>query len=147
MPDPVPNAGWFEDREHVLPLRVYYEDTDFTGVVYHGAYVRFLERGRSDALRVLGVHHSRLQALAEPAAFAIVRMEVDFRRPAKVDDALLVRTAFEALRGPRLFVRQRISKEAELLAEAAVEVACIGAGGRPRRPPRELADAFAALLD
>lgn len=141
-----PNAGRFAGREHRLPVRVYYEDTDFTGVVYHGAYVRFFERGRSDALRLAGVHHSELQALPEPAAFAVVRMEIDFRRAARVDDALLVRSTFEAFRGPRLTGRQRIFRAEELVAEALVEVAVIGAGGRPRRPPPVLVEALRPLV-
>ncbi|HEX2560896.1 hotdog domain-containing protein, partial [Phenylobacterium sp.] len=92
MDSPAPTAGWFVDREHVLPVRVYYEDTDFTGIVYHGAYVRFFERGRSDCLRAIGVRHAELAAADEPAGFAVVRMEVEFRRAARIDDALHVRT-------------------------------------------------------
>jgi len=138
-----PGAGWMDGREHVLPVRVYYEDTDFTGVVYHGAYVRFFERGRSDFLRLAGVSHAGLQARPDPAAFAVVRLAVDFRRAARIDEALEVRTRFAPHRGPRLPVAQRILRAGELVCEAQVEVACVDAAGRARRPPRELIAALA----
>ena len=94
--------------EHVLPVRIYYEDTDFTGVVYHGGYVRFFERGRTDFLRLAGVSHAALLARPDPLAFTVVRLAIDFRRAARIDDALQVRTRFTAARGPRLFIAQRI---------------------------------------
>jgi tol-pal system-associated acyl-CoA thioesterase len=90
-----PSCGRFEGREHVLPVRIYYEDTDFTGVVYHANYLRYFERGRSDALRAAGVSHTDLLGDERPSAFTVVRMEIDFRRPARVDDALQVRTLYE----------------------------------------------------
>lgn len=134
-PSPEPSAGWIEGREHVLPVRIYYEDTDFTGVVYHANYVRYFERGRSDFLRVAGVRHSDLLEQETPAAFTIVRMEIDFRRPARIDDALTVRTTYDRVKGPRLFISQRILRGEELIAQAAVQAACIGLDGRPRKPP------------
>ena len=138
-----PSAGFIEGREHVLPVRVYYEDTDFTGVVYHGSYVRFFERGRSDFLRVAGVRHAELLDREDPAAFTIVRMEIDFRRPARIDDALQVRTVYDRVKGPRLFIGQRILRGEELIAQAAVQAACIGMDGRPRKPPPGMAQALA----
>lgn len=147
MDSPTPTAGWFDGREHVLPVRVYYEDTDFTGVVYHGAYVRFFERGRSDCLRTIGVHHAELAAGPEPAGFAVVRMEVDFRMAARIDDALSIRTGYEALKGPRLFVRQRILRDEQLIAEAVVQAACIDLRtGRARKPPSVLLEALRPLV-
>jgi acyl-CoA thioester hydrolase len=148
MPDPEPTAGWFEADEHVLPVRVYFEDTDFSGVVYHGAYVRFFERGRSDCLRLMGVHHAALAGAAEPLAFTVIRMEVDFRRAARIDDALQVRTAFDGLKGVRFSVRQRILRGDELVAEALVQAACIDIRtGRPRRLPPVLIEALRPLAD
>jgi len=144
--DPAPSAGWIEGREHRLPVRVYYEDTDFTGVVYHGAYVRFFERGRSDFLRLIGVEHSALLDRAEPTAFAVTRLDIAFRRAARIDDALLVRTTFDGAKGPRLFISQRITRGEELVTTAAVEVACIDLQGRPRRPPASLVDALSPLF-
>jgi acyl-CoA thioester hydrolase len=130
-----PSAGWLEGREHVLPVRIYYEDTDFTGVVYHANYLRYFERGRSDFFRIVGVSHTALLDLPEPTAFTIIRIELDYRRAARVDDALLVRTTYDDVRGPRLFVSQKIMRGDELIAEARVEAACIDLKGRARRPP------------
>jgi acyl-CoA thioester hydrolase len=137
-----PSAGWLDGLEHVLPVRIYYEDTDFTGVVYHGGYVRFFERGRTDFLRVAGISHAGLLERADPLAFTVVRLAIDFKRAARIDDALQVRTRYEAVRGPRLFIRQRILRGAELIAEAAVEAACIDLAGRARRPPPDLVRAL-----
>jgi acyl-CoA thioester hydrolase len=137
-----PNAGRLDGIEHVLPVRVYYEDTDFTGVVYHGGYVRFFERGRTDFLRLAGVHHAALLERPDPLAFTVTRLAIDFRRAARIDDALQVRTRYEAVRGPRLFIRQRILRGEALVAEAEVEAACIDLTGRARRPPGDLVAAL-----
>jgi acyl-CoA thioester hydrolase len=135
-----PTAGVFEGREHRLPVRVYYEDTDFTGVVYHANYVRYFERGRSDFLRLAGVSHTELLERHDPAAFVITRMAVEFKRAARIDDALLVRTTYDTVRGPRLFVTQRITRGEELIATADVHAACIDLQGRPRKPPAGLVE-------
>ena len=141
-----PSAGRFDGRDHLLPVRVYYEDTDFTGVVYHANYVRYFERGRSDFLRVAGVHHAELLDRDDPAAFAIVRMELDFKRAARIDDALAVRTTYESARGPRLFISQRITRGEELICTAQVEAACIDLAGRPRKPPAGMLDILRPLF-
>ena len=135
-----PTAGRFEGRVHLLPVRVYYEDTDFTGLVYHGNYVRYFERGRSDFLREAGVSHSDLLAGEAPTAFVVTRMEVDFRLPARIDDALLVNTTYDSAKGARLFITQKITRDGALIAEAVVEAACISLGGRPRKPPPGLVE-------
>jgi len=137
-----PSAGWFEGREHVLPVRVYYEDTDFTGVVYHANYLRYFERGRSDFLRMAGISHTDLLEHHEPTAFVVTRMEIDFKRPARIDDALLVRTTYDEARGPRLAITQRITRGDEVIALAAVSAACISLDGRPRKPPPGLVEAL-----
>jgi acyl-CoA thioester hydrolase len=126
-----PSAGAFENGEHRQAVRVYYEDTDFSGVVYHANYLRFFERGRTDALRLMGVHHTEL--LEDQAVFVVRRMSIEYVRPAKVDDGLLVRTRFASLRGARMVVEQVIEREGVLLASAHVEAALIGLDGRPRR--------------
>ena len=133
-----PTCGEFRDGAHWLPIRVYYEDTDFTGVVYHGQYVRFFERGRSDFLRVAGIGHAELLDRPDPAAFTVVRLEIDFKAPARIDDALLVRTTYDRMAGPRLFIDQKITRGEQLIAQAVVEAACIDLTGRPRKPPKEL---------
>ncbi|WP_411286813.1 YbgC/FadM family acyl-CoA thioesterase [Phenylobacterium sp.] len=141
-----PSAGWLEGREHLLPVRIYYEDTDFTGVVYHGNYLRYFERGRSDFLRLAGVSHAALLELPEPAAFTITRICVDFRRAARIDDALMVRTTYDRVRGPRLYITQRILRGEDLIATAEVEAACIDLKGRPKKPPPGLVAALAPLF-
>jgi acyl-CoA thioester hydrolase len=140
--DPGPSPGWLDGTEHVLPVRIYYEDTDFTGVVYHGGYVRFFERGRTDFLRLAGISHAALLERPDPLAFTVVRLAIDFKRAARIDDALQVRTRYQAVRGPRLFIHQRIARRAELIAEAEVEAACIDLSGRARRPPADLVEAL-----
>ena len=141
-----PSSGWLDGREHVLPVRIYYEDTDFTGVVYHGNYLRYFERGRSDFLRLAGVSHAALLELPEPAAFTITRICVDFRRAARIDDALTVRTTYDRVRGPRLFITQLVLRGEELIATAQVEAACIDLKGRPKKPPPGLVAALAPLF-
>jgi acyl-CoA thioester hydrolase len=145
-PSTEPTAGWLDGREHVLPVRIYYEDTDFTGVVYHANYMRYFERGRSDFLRLAGVSHRGLLDTSDPAAFTVTKIEVEFRRAARVDDALVVRTTYDAVKGPRLLISQRIFRDRDLIATARVEAACIDLSGRARRPPPGLIAALTPLL-
>ncbi|WP_346911650.1 tol-pal system-associated acyl-CoA thioesterase [uncultured Roseibium sp.] len=140
-------AGRLDDGTHVLPVRVYYEDTDFTGIVYHGAYVRFFERGRSDFLRLAGIHHAQLQAgvSGQSLAFAVRSMNLDFRRPSTIDDVLEVRTRLTDLRGARIVLDQEIHRGEDLLVAAHVVVAVITADGKPTRLPPDLASRLAGL--
>jgi acyl-CoA thioester hydrolase len=140
----LPASGCFDGKTHLLPVRVYYEDTDFTGVVYHANYLRYFERGRSEFLRLAGVSHTQLRAQDNPMAFVVARMEIDFKKPARIDDALVVRTSYERMERARLHVRQSIERAGELIAQAAETIVCIGLDGRPRRPPQALADALKA---
>jgi acyl-CoA thioester hydrolase len=143
---PAPTSGAFEGREHVLPVRVYYEDTDFTGVVYHASYLRFFERGRTEFLRAIGVEHAKLLEPPQPCAFALTKIAIAFRQAARVDDALEVRTKYHSVRGVRISAAQRILRAGALIAEADVEVVCIRLDGRPRRPPPELNQRLASFL-
>jgi acyl-CoA thioester hydrolase len=127
-------------------VRVYYEDTDFTGVVYHASYVRFFERGRTDGLRTVGIGHADLLNAHDPCAFIVTRLVIEFQKTARIDDALLVRTLFEEVRGPRLIIRQQITRGEAVIARAEVEAACIRPGGRARRPPPELASRLRPFL-
>jgi acyl-CoA thioester hydrolase len=136
----LPTHGRFDGLTHLLPVRVYYEDTDFTGLVYHANYVRFFERGRSDFLRTAGVGHAELLDAEPPLAFVVSKMTLAFLKPARIDDALLVKTVYRDVRGPRLWVDQAIEREGEVLCRAEVEVACIRLDGRPARPCRALWD-------
>jgi len=129
-------AGRLENSTHILPVRVYYEDTDFTGIVYHGSYVRFFERGRSDMLRMIGIHHAELQeggADGRSLAFAVRGMTLDFARPATIDDVLTVRTQLLSARGAKIELQQEIWREDEKLVSANVTVAVITSEGRPTR--------------
>lgn len=139
-----PTAGVFEGREHQLPVRIYYEDTDFTGIVYHANYLRYLERGRSDFFRAVGISHTELAR--RDTGFAVIRMELDFKRAARIDDALVVRTLFERAEGVRLHVLQTITRGDEVLFEAKVVAVCISLSGRPRRPTPEMLAKLAPWL-
>lgn len=137
-------AGELTPSGHRLVARVYFADTDFTGVVYHARYLEFFERGRSDYLRLLGVHHTELQAgkHGEALAWVVKRMEIDFRQPARIDDVLTIDTRTASVSGARIFMAQQIRRGDDLLVEAKVEAAIIGEGGRPRRFPKEWVAAF-----
>ena len=141
-----PTLGRFEGREHLLPVRVYYEDTDFTGLVYHANYVRYFERGRSDFLRLAGIGHAELLDGDRPLAFVVSQMALKFLRPARIDDALIVRTVYESFKGVRLKVRQAVERDCETLCTADVEVICIHLDGRPRRPTPGLVEKIGPLL-
>ncbi|MEL7543775.1 MAG: YbgC/FadM family acyl-CoA thioesterase [Pseudomonadota bacterium] len=127
---------------HVLPVRVYFEDTDFSGVVYHATYVRWCERGRSDFLRLLGVHHHELIDDGSPAAFVVRRMEFDFRRPARIDEILEVRTRVAEQRAAYVWLDQEISRASVLLCKARVQVVLVSASGAPQRLGPQLVSAF-----
>ncbi len=142
----LPSSGALAGREHRLPVRVYYEDTDFTGVVYHANYLRYFERGRSEFLRVLGAGNAALLERPDPLTFAILRLSIEFRRAARIDDALVVNTTWDSMKGPRLAVRQWITRDDDLIAEVEGEAVCITPAGRPRRLPPDLVAAFAPYL-
>ena len=147
MSNDAPSAGRFEGRLHLLPVRIYYEDTDFTGLVYHANYVRYFERGRSDFLRLAGISHSALLEGAEPLGFAVNKLSLEFLKPARIDDALLVQTAFETTKGPRIFISQALTRGQDILVKAQVEVCCISLTGRPRKPPAMLLERLKPFLE
>lgn len=142
-----PTSGRLEGRLHWLPVRIYYEDTDFSGVVYHANYLRYFERGRSDFLRLAGVDHSALLEGEAPTAFAVNRIAIDFLKPARIDDALAVRTAYDTIKGPRLLISQAILRGGEEVARAQVEACCISLTGRPKRPPLLLVEKLKPFLE
>ena len=134
-------AGRLTPEGHSLDVRVYFEDTDFSGVVYHARYLHFLERGRTDYLRLHGIGHRELMdgRFGEPMAFAVRHMDIDFLAPARIDDGLSVETRTRLLGGARIVLDQRIVKGEALLLTAKVKVAVISPQGRPRRMPAEVA--------
>ena len=125
-----------------LPIRIYYEDTDFSGVVYHAAYLKFFERGRTESLRHYGVTHTELFAREEPLAFAIRKMTTEWISPARIDDLIEVRTRFTAVKGARMMLGQEIWREKTLIARAEVEAVCMSLTGRARRLPVDVAAKF-----
>ena len=142
----IPESGQWRDGAHYLPIRVYYEDTDFTGVVYYANYLKFLERGRTDALRTAGVSHESLLALETPLGFAVRKIAAEYLIPARIDNALTVVTRYENPRGARFFVHQKVMRGDEVLLTADVEAACIDLQGRPRRLPKSVLHAFEAVI-
>ena len=134
-------AGKLTDEGHELAVRIYYEDTDFTGVVYHARYLQFMERGRSDFLRLLGVHHHALRdgAYGESLAFAVRKIDIDFLSPASIDDVLIVKTVLLSAKGARVTMSQQVLCDDRLVAEASLAIAVISGEGKPRRLPTELA--------
>ncbi len=134
-------SGFMTEDGHVLRQRVYYEDTDFSGVVYHSNYLKYMERSRTEWLRLLGIHHTDLAE--DKSAFAIHRMALQFGPPAIIDDLLLVRTTLQKLTGARSFLRQEVLRADEegnetMLLGADVEVAFIHHGGGAKRFPDDL---------
>jgi acyl-CoA thioester hydrolase len=135
------------DGRHLQPVRVYYEDTDFSGVVYHASYLRFMERGRTNYLRLLGADQRALfEAVAKEApgfAFVVRSMQIDFRKPALMDDVLRIATAPVEVKGASIVLHQRVTRTDELLVEATVQVAFVS-GGRARPIPKALRTAMKA---
>ena len=129
--------------QHWLSLRVYYEDTDFTGMVYHANYLRFFERGRSDFMRDAGVSHQKLLARDDPAASTLTNVNVDFKRAARVDDLLKIRTRCLGVKGVRMLFEQACLRDDELIAQAKITAVMIHTDGRPRRPIKEVVEILA----
>jgi acyl-CoA thioester hydrolase len=140
----MPDGGALAAGEHRLPVRVYYEDTDAVGVVYHASYLRFAERARTETLRCLGLEHGSLRARLG-LAFAVRRCVVDYLAPAHLDDRLEVRTRLVRLGGASLDLEQRIVRDQRLLVRMDVRLALISSALRAARLPQALIDALAPL--
>jgi len=141
-----PDAGVWDGAVHRLPVRVYYEDTDFTGVVYYANYLKFFERGRTDALRTAGVGHAELWDAEPRLGFAVRKLTVEYLIPARIDDALAVETRYTSAKGARFELAQRILRDDAVLATAKVTAACIDAAGRPARLPKSVLEALSPKL-
>jgi len=129
---------------HEFGLRVYYEDTDLAGIVYYANYLKFVERGRTEALLSLGIDQAALREQAG-IVFAVRRIEADYLLPARFQDQLVVTTALAAMSAARVELAQEVRRERTLLVRAAVTIVALGANGRPARLPREVRDALARL--
>ena len=134
--DDTPYSGRFEAGTHLFAVRVYFEDTDAGGVVYHANYLRFMERARSDMMRLAGVDQRGAIERGE-GAYVVAEVGLRYRAPARLDDDLIVVSRIGRMRGATCLVHQRVMRGAEMLVEADISVALVGADGRPKRQPRE----------
>ena len=141
-----PVEGRFDGKEHRFPVRVYFEDTDLSGVVYHANYLRYMERARSDMLRLAGIDQRRFQEAGE-GAYAVSSLAIRYRRPARLDDALVVVTRLIQVRAASVDIQQRVMRGTEILSDADVTAALVGASGRPKRQPLEWIEAFRRLMN
>jgi acyl-CoA thioester hydrolase len=150
MPDAPALSGSFREGRHVLPVRVYYEDTDFSGAVYHASYLRFMERGRSNYLRLLGADQRALfeetEREAPGFAFVVRTMQIEFLKAARMDDMLEVVTETEEVKGASVTLHQQVMRDDEMLIDAHVRVAFVS-GGRARPIPKPLRVAMRADQD
>lgn len=139
-----PGSGWFEDDVHVYPLRVYFEDTDAGGIVYHARYLHFAERARSEMMRLIGWTNPQLMT-APGLAFAVRRATMDFRKPAVLDDLLEVRTRVLKVGGASLEAGQTVMRDGVVLVDMGITLASMALGGGVCRLPRDLRERLAAL--
>jgi acyl-CoA thioester hydrolase len=131
-------AGWMTPRGHAYRARIYYADTDFSGFVYHARYLEFLERGRSDYLRLAGIVHTDLAKGADgrPVVWVVRRMEIDFEGPARMDDIVEVETETLEITGARIIMAQTMARQGQRLISAKVEAVIVTPEGRPVRFPK-----------
>lgn len=125
---------------HTLPIRVYYEDTDMAGVVYYANYLKYIERGRSEALRALGIDQTAMRE--NGLVFVVRRLTADYVAPARFDDDLTVFTRTETVKGASATMVQWVRREDQTLFRAEVQIACMDLDGRPQRLPTEVRQAL-----
>jgi acyl-CoA thioester hydrolase len=145
MVNPEPATGVMDGAVHRFPLRVYFEDTDLSGVVYHANYLRFMERARSDMLSVVGIDQ-REAFDSNEGVYAVADLSIKYRRPARLDDALTVVSHCIAVGAATATIHQAVMRGEELLTEATVTAAFLTREGRPRRQPKPWVEAFEKLL-
>ena len=146
MDFPAPYQGHFDGSRHLFAVRVYFEDTDFSGVVYHARYLHFMERARSDMLARVGINQ-RVVHDASQGAYAVTELNIKYRRPAKFDDALLVVSTVEAVRAASCDIHQTVMRGPDVLTEARVTAAFVSPDGKPRRQPAEWVAAFQPIIN
>lgn len=140
----IPPSGAFEGKTHRFPVRVYFEDTDLSAIVYHANYLRYFERARSDMLRQVGIDQ-RAAHEEGLGTYAVTHMEIDWKAPARLDDALIVESVVRRVRAASCLIQQRVMRGDELLAQARVTAAFLSLDGRPRRQPPEWIEKFRAV--
>jgi acyl-CoA thioester hydrolase len=141
-----PASGQMRGKTHFFPVRVYFEDTDLTGIVYHANYLRFMERARSDMIALAGADQRAAQEGGE-GVYVVADLSIRYRAPARLDDALVVVTRLKTLRAASLVIHQRVMSGEEILTDAMVTAAFITPDGRPRRQPPGWVALFAGLLE
>jgi acyl-CoA thioester hydrolase len=146
MQAPHPPSGRFDGMRHLFAVRVYFEDTDLSGVVYHANYLRWFERARSDMLRLAGIDQ-RAAHDAGQGAYAVTAMDLRYLRPARLDDAVLVISRVVEVTPATCRIAQEAWRDGECLCTAGVRVAFVAPNGRPRRQPPAWVDAFRALVE
>lgn len=146
MSVPAPYKGQFEGTQHLFAVRVYFEDTDFSGVVYHARYLHFMERARSDMLACVGIDQ-RVVHEEGLGAYAVTEMNIKYRRPAKFDDALLLVSTVEAVRAASCDIHQTVMRGDEILVEARVTAAFVSPDGKPRRQPAHWVAVFQPIIN
>ena len=146
MVDPVPSTGAFDGPLHRFPVRVYFEDTDLSGVVYHANYLRYMERARSDMLGCVGIDQ-RLAFESGEGVYAVADLAIKYRRPARLDDALTVVSHVKAVGAATATIHQAVMRGSEILTEATVTAAFLTRAGRPRRQPKPWVEAFQKLVN
>ena len=142
---PTPPGGLIDGTRHLYAVRVYYEDTDLSGVTYHANYLRWFERARSDLLRLLEIDQ-RAAVEAGEGAYAVADLSIRYLRPAKLDDDITIETRCTELRAASCRMHQRALRGDDLLAEATLRVGFVAPDGRPRRQPQDWRNAFQTLL-
>ena len=145
LPLDIPYSGGFVGTEHRFAIRVYFEDTDLSGVVYHANYLRFMERARSDMLACAGIDQRAAQEAGQ-GVYAVAQMDMRFVRPARLGDALVVASRVLEVRGATCVIHQRVRRDGDEVAVATVTAAFLSPDGRPRRQPRAWIDAFTRLI-
>ena len=141
-----PYEGAFLGKTHRFALRVYFEDTDTAGIVYYANYLRFMERARSDMLRAIGVDQ-RAALESGDGVYAVAEAQIKYRRPAKLDDALVVVSNVREVRAASCVIQQRVMRGDEVISDATVTAAFLSPEGRPRRQPREWVEKFERLKE
>ena len=137
--------GYFQGKVHILPISIYYEDTDLSGMVYHANYLRYMERGRTEFFRLAGISRARLED-EEPTAWTIRRIAIEYFRPARLDDQVAVHSVLTEVSGVRLKALQRVRRGAELLVEGRIEACITTLTGKPRRLPGKVHDTLAPFV-
>ena len=146
MTVPTPYQGHFDGARHLFAVRVYFEDTDFSGVVYHARYLHFMERARSDMLACVGIDQRTVHAAGQ-GAYAVTQMLIKYRRPAHFDDALVVISTVEAVRAASCDIHQTVMRGDDILTEAQVTAAFVSPDGKPRRQPAHWVAAFQPIIN